>query len=242
MRIDRFFSDRIEGDRIILYGDEHRHATRVLRKQKGDTVSIFDGRGREYLARIEEIGRNESILRIVEEVPSREYPFHLTVAQALIKHSRWDWMLEKVTEIGVREIIPLITEFSVVRTQSKKGRWEKIVLNACKQSGRQIIPAIQNPMDIGQLIEHSRNYGARLLAHPGGVEIMEAPVSERTLIAIGPEGGFSGEEVERLKGAGFLMVNLGNFILRSETAPVYAASVIIQRLLNENTLKFNPDD
>ncbi len=231
MRVDRFFSDRIEGDRIILYGEENHHATKVLRKRKGDIVSVFDGRGREFIARIEETGKSQSILKILEEVPPREYPFHIAIAQALIKHNRWDWMLEKVTEIGVKEIVPLITEFSVVRTQSKKGRWEKIVLNACKQSGRQIIPAIQSPMDINQLIEHSRDYGSRLVAHPGGVEIIEAPISEKILIAIGPEGGFSDEEIGKLEEANFVKVNLGNFILRSETAPVYAASVIVQRLI-----------
>ncbi len=233
MRLDRFYSDRIEDGKIILYGQGNEHAIKVLRKRVGDLVAVFDGRGHEFIARIVEAGKKQSVLQIVEEVPPREYPFHIAVAQALIKHNRWDWFLEKITEIGVKEIIPLLTEFAVVKTQSKKERWEKIILSACKQSGRQIIPHLHNPMDIRQLIEHSRDYTTRLVAHPGGIEIIEAPISERTLIAIGPEGGFSDEEVEKLEESGFVKVNLGNFILRSETAPVYAASVLTQRLIKD---------
>ena len=233
MRIDRFFSDRIEGDRIILYGEENHHATKVLRKRKGDIVSVFDGRGREFIARIEETGKSQSILKILEEVPPREYPFHIAIAQALIKHNRWDWMLEKVTEIGVKEIIPLITEFAVVRTQNKKSRWEKIVLNACKQSGRQIIPAIHQPMNIERLIEYSKNFPTKIVAHPGGQEIIKLPMEDKVILAVGPEGGFSEEEVKRLEEAGFVRANLGNFILRSETAPLYALSVITQKLMRK---------
>ena len=232
MRIDRFFSDRIEGDRIILYGEENHHATKVLRKRKGDIVSVFDGRGREFIARIEETGKSQSILKILEEVPPREYPFHIAIAQALIKHNRWDWFLEKATEIGVKEIIPLITEFAVVKTQSKKSRWEKIVLNACKQSGRQIIPTIHQPMDIERLIEYSKDFPTRIVAHPDGERIIKLPMEDKVILAVGPEGGFSKGEIERLEGAGFVRANLGNFILRSETAPLYALSVITQKLSN----------
>ena len=232
MRIDRFFSDRIEGDRIILYGEENHHAIRVLRKQKGDIVSVFDGKGREFIARIEETGKGQSILKILEEVPPREYPFHIAIAQALIKHNRWDWFLEKATEIGVKEIIPLITEFAVVRTQSKKSRWEKIVMNACKQSGRQIIPTIHQPMDIERLIEYSKDFPTRIVAHPDGERIIKLPMEDKVILTVGPEGGFSEGEIERLEGAGFVRANLGNFILRSETAPLYALSVITQKLSN----------
>ena len=234
MRLDRFYSDRIEDGKIILYGQENEHAVRVLRKRTGDTVAVFDGKGNEFIAKIVQVGKGQSILEIIQKVPSREYPFHIAVAQSLIKHNRWDWFLEKITEIGVKEIIPLLTEHAVVKTEAKKSRWEKIILNACKQSGRQSIPSLHPPIDIEELIGISGTYTTRLVAHPGGREIIQVPLSSRILIAIGPEGGFSGAEVEKLEESGFVRVSLGRFILRSETAPVYAASVLVQRLLNHS--------
>ncbi len=231
MRRDRFFCSRIEGSFAFLEGEELHHLSKVLRYRVGEEVSVFDGKGNEYVCVIEELSREEAKLRILRKVESREYSKFVAVGQAIMKHSRWDWFLEKATELGVKEIVPLITQRTVVKPKASKERWYRIVLSACKQSGRQLVPEVKEIMTLERFVMYSKDFDTKLLLDPYAKRcISEVELGERILIAVGPEGGFSEDEIDLLKRYGFVGTKLGNFILRSETAPIVALSQIVCRL------------
>ncbi len=229
MRLDRFYSKNFE----IIESEEFHHLFRVLRHRKGDRILVFDGNGNEYICEIIDILDDRAIIKKVEKVENREYKFNIAIAQALIKKERFEIFLEKVVEIGVNEIYPFISEYSVVRMEGKKERWERIILSACKQSHRQIIPKIHQVMKLGDVIRISKNYELKLFASLNSKRsILEFKNFNSVLVLVGPEGGFSEKEEKLLIENGFLDFNLGNFILRSETASIISvASLILNKLL-----------
>jgi 16S rRNA (uracil1498-N3)-methyltransferase len=241
---ERFFSSqRIVSDRVTLDGPEAHHLLHVMRAAKGDVVTLFDGSGGEFEAVVESPYRADVQLRVLNrrEV-NRELPFALTVAVALPKGDRQKWLVEKLTELGVAALKPLITERSVSQpTGTALERLERAVIEAAKQCGRNRLMGVLQPeswnawisfevastLRIPRLEIHDR----RLVAHSDGQPLAEIDLAQPlpTLLAIGPEGGLTDDELAVAEEAGWQAVSLGSRVLRVETAAVALAAAIALR-------------
>ena len=221
---------------VSLPEAEARHAARVLRLVKGDSVLLVDGRGTRLLADLVEVDRRGVVARIVSServVPSM--PFPVTLGAGLIKNAgRFETMLEKAAELGAARIVPLETERSE-RSRLRMDRSRAILESAMKQSGAAHLVALQEPTPFPAFLDAAPESALKLICH-------EAVSSEETLLrflaahpqpdaivlAVGPEGGFSDDEVGSARDKGFSPVSLGRARLRAETASIAALSVIAQ--------------
>ena len=232
---ERFFvPSPIRGRRAQLTGAEAHHLSHVLRGEAGQIVTVFDGSGDEFSARIESIGRSAIELEILErQSVDRESPLQLTLAVALPKGERQRWLIEKAVELGVARVIPLATKRGVAQpTASAIERLRRAVIEASKQCGRNRLMEIAEPRQWDELAEAIAD-ATRLMGHPGGIRLREAIASDldpsnEIVAAIGPEGGFTDEEVNRGVAAGWQLVDLGPRILRVETAAIAVAACIEQ--------------
>lgn len=225
---ERFFLAAAPRDsRAILVGDEARHLARVLRAKVGDAVRVFDGSGLEWTARVVTIGRDEVTLDVGVPMPARPVPRHvLTLAVALPKGDRQKWLVEKLTELAVDRLVPLVTARGVAEaTESARGRLERGVIEACKQCGRNTLMEIAAPVTLEALADRHPD-ALRLIAHPDGRpldEVVRGPADE-IVAAIGPEGGFTPDEIAAAERLGFERVSLGPHVLRIETAAIAIAA------------------
>lgn len=229
---ERFFSATASGppgEILTLEGDEAHHLGRVRRIPVGATVEVFDGKGYATQALVAELGKARATLtRVGNPLPERAPRLQLTLATAVPKGERFDWLVEKATELGVERLIPLRTDRSVVDPgKSKVERLRRAVIEASKQCGRNTLMAIEEPRSWDALIAGSPP-GVRLMAHPGASPIgsIGRPGSP-CLLAVGPEGGFTDAELEAAEACGWRRVSLGPTILRIETAAVAAAATLI---------------
>lgn len=239
----------IKNGRAEIVGEEFRHLAKVSRKRVGELIYLLDGTGRIYTAKIVKIMRESAECEIVEENFMRgEIDVDLSVGQAILKNpGRFEFAIEKLTELGVKRIIPLITErviparFPEDVSPSKIERWRRIILSACKQSNRAIIPRFCDPLDFKNFVSSSGGNDKKAIFHEGEqferillYDYLEGLKNVNSiLIAVGPEGGFSDEEVEIAVSFGFDVISLGDRRLRSETASVVGAGVIIQFLMSK---------
>lgn len=226
---DRFFlAEPPSGGNAILRDDEARHCSRVLRAKAGDTIRVFDGRGSVWPACITAVGRDTVAVSLGEPLPAESIAeVNLTLAVALPKGERQKWLVEKLTELGTARLVPLVTERGVAEaTASARERLKRGVIEACKQCGRNTLMEIAAPATLGDLT--ARHPAAlRLIAHPGNVALqsqLPAAPAQEILAAIGPEGGFTAEELDQAAAAGFQPVSLGPHILRIETAAIALAA------------------
>lgn len=225
---ERFFlAAAPQAGQAVLTGDEARHLTRVLRARLGDEVRVFDGAGREWAAHVAAIGRDQVTLELVADLPPRPSPArHLTLAVALPKGERQKWLVEKLTELGVTRLVPLITDRGVAEaTPAAIERLTRGVIEACKQCGRNTLMKIGEPATLEQLAA-AHPEAVRLFAHPIGSPLAEAvaPGQPAIVVAIGPEGGFTDAEIEAAARHGYHRVSLGPLILRIETAAIAMAA------------------
>ena len=227
---ERFFiTTQPAGDRAVLEGDEARHLTRVLRAKVGDTVSLFDGSGREWPARVAAIGRDRVELDTteptVDPVPDA---IPVTLAVALPKGDRQKWMVEKLTELGATRLIPLETTRGVAEaTASAQARLERGVIESCKQCGRNTLMEIAAGRPLERLLAEVPAGACVVIAHPGGrlLDAATMPPTATAMIAlVGPEGGFTDEELGTADRAGVIRISLGPRILRVETAAIALAA------------------
>ncbi len=214
----------------VLTDSEHQHLAKVLRGQPGDTVTLFDGLGGEYVATIDAVQRNKTELTIQSKRDvDRELPFSLTLAVALPKGDRQQWLVEKCVELGVTEITPLITEFGVAQPGDKaRQRIQRWIVAASKQCGRNRLMSVNDPMAFANFIDRNAESPV-YIAHPNENESSFVnPNSLRAVtLVIGPEGGFSAKEIELAKERECELVSLGPRILRIETAAVAFVSALI---------------
>ena len=221
---------------VTLTAEEARHLRDVLRLRTGDEVYVFDGRGREYRCAILGVTRDAAELRIEAEVePAKpESQLQLNLCVALLKGEKFDLVVQKATELGVTKLTPLVTRFADIhlRDQSdatkRVARWQRIALEAAKQSGRAFVPEIGLPIDFEAALEAD---GLRLMfAERGGepLETLLADAPPRAVTAlVGSEGGWSDEEIETARARDFHVITLGGRILRAETAAI-SVSVLLQ--------------
>jgi 16S rRNA (uracil1498-N3)-methyltransferase len=224
-----FYDPHIQGDTLELDEKESLHAIRVLRLAGGDRVVLVDGRGGWYEAIILDGHPKHCLLRIdgvKEQYQPLAYSLHLAVAPTK-NMDRYEWFLEKATEIGISEITPLICKRSE-RKQVKMERLEKILISAMKQSLKAYLPKLNQPVPMEKFLQ-TRHLGSLGIAHCHPVErkgIQELdPVGNYTIL-VGPEGDFTEEEVEDALQAGYIPFHLGTSRLRTETAALYITTAI----------------
>jgi 16S rRNA (uracil1498-N3)-methyltransferase len=241
---DRFYlDDDLQQESAQLTGPEAHHLTHVLRKRVGDAVTVFDGRGWEATGEVVAANRRAVILRLsdVRELPPPQGP-HVTLAVAVPKQDRFRWLAEKAMELGVRRLIPLQTERSVVEPGG--GKLDKIrraVVEAAKQCGASHLTAVDEltlwsdfagrAFQLDQKQDDgpgTPSFGRVFIAHPGGHTLREAvggiTPADSLCFVIGPEGGFTDDEVAQATNAGAIPVGLGPHILRIETAAIAVAA------------------
>jgi len=231
---ERFFTPvPPAGNRAVLEGDEARHLTRVLRAKIGDAVSLFDGTGREWPARVVSLGRDRVELDAGE--PQTDAPPHgipLTLAVALPKGDRQKFMVEKLTELGAARLMPLETTRGVAEaTAAAQTRLERVVIEACKQCGRNTLMEIAAGRPLDRLLAELPSGVCVVIAHPGGrpLDAATVPPTATSIIAtVGPEGGFTDEELSIADRAGAIRISLGPHILRVETAAIALAARFVQ--------------
>lgn len=221
---------RLQAGRLTLDDAQAHHLRAVLRLSAGQAIEVFDDAGSVGEGTIVELSPGSAIIDV--SVIGRPAQSHaLTVAAAIPKGNRADWMVEKLSELGVAEWIPLLTERSVVLAEGKgkPARWERIAVEAARQSRRQGVLKIHAPTSLAEALAiHS--VGVRLvLATAAGVRPISAipPADAPTTVFIGPEGGWTADELAAMAAAGLTAVSLGPTILRVETAAVVAAGIIM---------------
>lgn len=237
---DRYFVEHeISADRVVLVGPDAHHLAHVMRGKPGDRVTLFDGRGAEFAAQIRRVGRTGVELAVIQRRDiSRELPGEFTLAVALPKGERQRWLVEKCTELGVTRLIPLVTARSVAQpTAQAIRRLGRTVVEASKQCGRNRLLAIGEPRGWDELLADPAAKSLRLLAHPGGGhwrDILRHGAPKRSVLgAVGPEGGWTDEETAHALAAGWQMVNLGNRLLRVETAAIMLAALVAEECLSD---------
>jgi len=228
---------------VIEDRSEIRHISRVLRLGPGDRVTLFDGEGNEYPACIKRLSSNRIFFSLVEEPTStsKEPSLRIILGAALLKSSRFEWLLQKATELGVSEIVPfysgrVVPQWEESRTRTRQSRWEKIISEAAKQCGRGKIPKIHGPRSFEQILGEEFDGATKIFLWEREETKSLEDALEKSFPAVfalvGPEGGFSRQEAARAQEAGFRPVRLGPRILRAETAGVVIVS-LLQFLLGD---------
>jgi 16S rRNA (uracil1498-N3)-methyltransferase len=203
---------------VLLQGTEAHHLLHVLRARPGHQVILFNGDGHEYLAEVASVAKRELELIVKSsETPARELGFRLIVAAPVPKGDRAQFLIEKLTELGATSFVPVRTARSVIEPrEAKLERFERYVIEASKQCGRNVLMAIEPLADWGDFCRRHDLPVERWLAHPGGDNPRKG--QDDVALAIGPEGGFTEEEQHIAKQSGWQFVGLGPRILRMETA------------------------
>jgi len=220
----------VQGD-VEIAGSEAHHLLHVLRLKPGDRIVIFDGRGTELQAELTRCGNDTASARLLAPTESRESPLDLTMAIAVPKMQSMSRVVQKLTELGVHRIVPVITERTTVTAggaERQLSRWRRIAAEACKQCGRSRVPRIEDLVPFHEFLELDLPT-ARLLFTPGGPSLREPERATSCVAAVGPEGGWSDGEIAAAVANGFRPVGLGPRTLRTETAAL-AAAVILEWL------------
>jgi len=217
----RFLVSSLESEGVRLSPEEAHHLVHVLRLREGAEVSLFDGKGAAARAKVERIDGGAVDLSILGPEPSRESPLSLTVAVAPPKGDRMSFLIQKLTELGVTRVVPLVTERG--RPGESLERWRRIAIEAGKQSGRSRAPEVTSPRSLEEVLKEK---GSLVAAHPGAPPL-SAPRSGAIVALIGPEGGWSERELALFSELGVTLFGLGPRTLRTETAAIAAAAVLL---------------
>ena len=236
----RFFCPTpIDAGRATLRDHEAHHLARVLRLKPGDEVTLFDGSGAECRATVEKIGRSTVKLKILarEEI-DRELDFELTLAVALPKGDRQRWLVEKAVELGVWRLVPLVTERGVAQPlEQALARLRRTVIEASKQCGRNRLMEIAAPLAWPDYVKSADPQALRLLAHPAETPAERTNPADATrgssdggaFLAVGPEGGFTVDELAAAQRAGWTAIDLGPRTLRVETAAALLVALVLAK-------------
>lgn len=213
-------------DELTLDVCASHHLIKVLRFPQGQNVTLFNGDGANYTARVLQ-SKKDCIVKILEknQNPS-ESKLNLTLVQGIAKGEKMDFLIQKAVELGVNKIIPVFTQHCVVKLKGDKSakrhlHWQKIVISACEQSGRSIVPEVVAPMNLDDFLQHSVANGF-VLHHRCEQTLLDAQVVNEATILIGPEGGFSEVEIIQAIKSGYQPLFLGSRVLRTETASLVA--------------------
>lgn len=232
----RFFISKPNSDNVYITGDDAAHICRSLRMRAGERVTLCDGQGTDYMCEIVSAEEKSVLLKIISSIPNVSEPsVRVTLYQGLPKGEKLDTVVQKGTELGIFSFVPTIMERSVSRPDQKScekkvARWQKIADQAAKQCERGILPQVGSVKTFEKALEDIRSHKKIIVCYEGGgsspFDIINKECDDIALI-IGPEGGISPEEIQLLKECGAEIITLGTRILRTETAPICALSVIM---------------
>jgi 16S rRNA (uracil1498-N3)-methyltransferase len=241
----RFFVNptSLKADQVTLPKEQARQIKQVLRLKSQDRILVLDDTGREYEVILEEVVRERVTGHVVHTRDSQGEPaVSLTLYQSLVSRDKFEWVLQKGTEVGIRRFVPVRTQRSIVRgaagfTPQRRQRWQRILKEAAEQSARGRIPELKEPVTFASCLQDLSSYDRVLLARAGGQEAsLSGSLDQQwdkirtAALFIGPEGGFSDEEVDQARVAGVTIVGLGPRILRTETAAVVGAALVLYEL------------
>ncbi|MCD4658250.1 MAG: 16S rRNA (uracil(1498)-N(3))-methyltransferase [Planctomycetes bacterium] len=242
MKLERYFiTDSLSvGKSACLTRDQAKHCRTVMRNKVCDSVVLFNGVGGEFISEITEISKNDIVLKVLEFVDVNRVPdAEILLFTAMPKHKRFDFLIEKATELGVSKIIPLLTSRSgnirSAASESKTERRKTKIIEACKQCGRNILPELCAPRNLESMLEIDADL--KIVLHPSttNFRITEEKSKFKSIaLAIGPEGGFTDAEVRSLKRNGWQCLTIGQSILRVETAVIAALSIVNHILDQQN--------
>lgn len=226
-------SEFIVGNDIALSDEAFGHVIRVLRLKVGDELTFFNGNGNDYQAILTEVNKKQAKADIKSTaIISNESPLNIHLGQGISRGDRMDFTLQKSVELGVNTITPLFTErcgvkLNAERLEKKRQQWQKIVISACEQSGRSVVPQVRQPMALQEWLNEATQ-ALKINLHPrANHSIMGLPLSsERVRLLIGPEGGLTDEEIELASAANYTEVLLGPRVLRTETAALTAITAL----------------
>jgi len=216
---------------VTVSGEEFHHSIRVVRARVGEEVELFDQAGNAARGVVEIIERDHAVIAARDPLPSRESPLSMHLAMAVIQLEKFELVLQKATELGVKTFIPMVTERVELRPEryaNKTDRWNRIVFEAVKQCGRSVIPKIEAPFSLEEILRRSGTkvlFDAEAEARAGDGP---KPPDELTLL-IGPEGGWSEAELRSARSHEVVFERLGPRRLRAETAAIAAVSVVASR-------------
>ncbi len=233
MRIPRIFTEQtlITGELVQLEETASHHLSKVLRMQAGRELILFNGTGGEFAAIIQEVSKKYVTVVVAEHIAdNRESPLQLELAIGISRGERFEWVLQKATELGVTKITPLITERTEVKVGGERqeklvDRWQQIVISACEQCQRNLLPELSAPVQISEWLT-TVNSDLRFVLHHRDSKTLPAEQKPQSVtLLIGPEGGLSESEIEQAQAKKFSALTLGPRVLRTETAPVAAISL-----------------
>jgi 16S rRNA (uracil1498-N3)-methyltransferase len=224
----------IDSGNIMLDADETRHLRSVLRLNTGDEVSVFDGEGKEYQCMIDEIGKQTSSLRIVNEVPAAapESSLDLTLAAAILKGEKFDLVVQKAVELGVYRLVPLQTIRGDVKPKDidkRVTRWQRIALDATKQCGRARLMTIEPLVSLHEFVAKTEGQNVVMFSERDGDSFSTVTHANKMTCIIGPEGGWDDTEIAAARSHDVNVVTLGGRTLRAETAAISLTAVIQHR-------------
>ena len=232
--------ENIKDTTLIIDSEDANHLKRVLRINVGDVITVCDGAGIDYTVKVSEIGKNEIECDIIDRKKSDTEPnINITLYQGLPKAAKMDYIIQKNTELGISKIVPAKLARCVVKLENKAAedkkceRWQKIAIASAKQSGRGIVPVIDNPMTVDEIIEDVKDYDLVFVPYECEDQsrlktiVESVPDAKDIAFIIGPEGGFDISEIEKFKAAGIKTVTLGKRILRTETAAESVVSMLM---------------
>ena len=236
MRNPRLFTDQplTPGNQLALKRNLAQHLGRVLRARAGDTIALFNGDGQEFAATVLAVSKREVSVEIGEAAtPQTESPVYTTLGLCLSKGDRFDWAIQKATELGVGAIAPLYSErvdFSIPQDRMEKriAHWQQIAISACEQCGRVKVPLITPPQSLAVWVENvsaEQKWVLHCAANTDASAMTPGTPRDAALL-IGPEGGLTDQEFAAASAEGFQLLQLGPRVLRTETAPAAALSVL----------------
>jgi 16S rRNA (uracil1498-N3)-methyltransferase len=213
----------LEGAKLRIDGDEHQHF-KVARAQFGEAVEVFDGKGGLWIGKVESVGKHETVVEILEARHVPRDPLEITLGLSLVKASAFELVLEKAVEIGVTRIVPVVASRSNERS-IRHDRAIRIIVEAAKQSKRYHLPLLDEPVRFDAALNQPANTKI-VFAERGGGPLKSALAGNPVLFLVGPEGGWTDEELNAARQKGFALVGLGEGILRAETAAIVGAALI----------------
>ena len=243
--MDRFFTPKsninLEQNTCIIEGEDVKHISRVLRCKENDKLEVCDMDNNEYICEIREINKDNILLDIIEKVNiKRESSLKVKLYQGMPKGTKMELILQKLTEIGVDEIVLVQTKRSVTKIDNKKEdkkieRWERIIYEAAKQSKRGKIPTLRGVLSFKEALKDMENNDLNLCPYENertiSIKKCLKDVNANTIgVFVGPEGGFEEDEIEKIQDMDGKVVSLGPRILRTETASVVASSIVLYEL------------
>jgi 16S rRNA (uracil1498-N3)-methyltransferase len=236
MAAPRIFSDEpvVPGPELALGAGAAAHVTRVLRLRAGDAITLFDGTGMDYPATLLAVGRQGARVSVAAGVAvERESPLRIELLQGVSRGAHMDTVIQKATELGVSSIRPVLAERSVVRldeerSDSRLRHWQRVAISACEQCGRSRVPRVHEAATLAAALAAIPPAAVKLVLDPAGRADLAGLLQPGVpvALAIGPEGGYTPGEYEVLRAAGWHALSLGPRILRTETAPLAALSVL----------------